>query len=52
MRNIPSPERTPLNANDGLYGGLGQKKRQFLSYNQHYLSHQILKPDRDLLAIN
>lgn len=48
---MPTQLQTHLNPNDGgLYkGGFGQKKKSFLSVNQHYISsHAVLPAPYDL----
>jgi hypothetical protein len=38
-----------MNPNDNLLGGLGQKKKQFVSaVNQHYIAHNAVLPPYDL----
>lgn len=37
-----------MNPNDGMQGGYGQKKRQYVNVNQHYISHNAVLPPYDL----
>lgn len=45
---MPVPTQAPMNPNDGMSGGYGQKKRQFVNVNQHYISHNAVLPPYDL----
>jgi hypothetical protein len=49
MRSMPIPQQTYLNPNDGILGGMGQKKKQFIGNNNHYIAHNaVIPPSYDL----
>jgi hypothetical protein len=46
---MPIPQQTYLNPNDGILGGMGQKKKQFIGNNNHYIAHNaVIPPSYDL----
>ena len=47
-RLFPGAKANYINPEDGDPGGIAQKKRQFSTINQHYISHNVVLPAPDL----
>ena len=45
---MPTSVQSSLNPNDLQVGGYGQKKKQFVNVNQHYISHNAVIPPYDM----